>query len=108
MYSALNIEAFDGRCDMTVRQHLNRCFQLRVTLSQNLIQLYRVHSRFLKLCKGAASVNAFMLMHIANQQHPIIPMKTRKELVHLPCGRKRGLIQYVKTFFSCIGPFTSG
>ena len=75
MYSTLNVEAFDGRCDMTVRQHLNCCFQPRVTLSQNLIQLYRVHSRFLKLRERAASLNTFMLTHIANEQYPIILME---------------------------------
>ncbi len=68
MHSALNVEAFDCRCDMTTRQHLNRLFQFRVTLSQNLIQLYRVHPRFLKLCEGTASLYTFMLTHIANQQ----------------------------------------
>ncbi len=35
-------------------------------------------------------------------------MKTRKELVHLPCGRKRGLIQHVKTLLSCIRSLSFG
>jgi hypothetical protein len=44
-----------------------------------------VHSRFLKLREGATGLYTFVLTHIANQQYPIIPVKTRKELVHLPC-----------------------
>jgi len=68
MHSALHVETFDGRCDMTARQHFNRLFQLWITLSQNLIQLYRVHPRFLKLSEGPTSLHTFMLTHIANQQ----------------------------------------
>ncbi len=75
MHSALDIEAFDGLCDMTARQHFNRFFQFWVTLSQNLIQLYRVHPGFLKLREGTPSFDTFMLTYIANEQYPIIPME---------------------------------
>src|SRR5580700_12250955 len=102
MHSALNVEAFDCCCDMTTRQHLHSLFQLRVPLTHNLIELHRGHPRFLKLREGAASLHAFMLTHIANQQHPIIPMKSRQELMHLPCGRQRRLVQHVKPLLSCV------
>jgi hypothetical protein len=60
---------------MTAPQHLNRVFQLWVTLSQNFIQLYRMHPRFLELREGTASLYALMLTNIAHQQHAIIPME---------------------------------
>jgi hypothetical protein len=91
---------------MTARQHLNRFFQLWITLAQNLIQLYRVHPRFLKLREGTASLYALMLTNIAHKQNTIIPMEARKELVHLPCGRKRGFIQHIKALLSCIESIT--
>ena len=67
MHPALNVEAFDGCCDMTACQHLNRLFQLRVTLSQDLIQLHRAHPGFLKLRKWTASLYGFMLTYIAHE-----------------------------------------
>ncbi len=102
MHSALDIKAFDCPCDMTARQHLNCLFQLRVTLPQDLIQLHRVHPGFLKLRKWTASLYGFMLTYIAHEQNSIIPMELRKELMHLPCGRQRRLIQHVKALLSCV------
>jgi hypothetical protein len=93
---------------MATRQHLDSLFQLRVPLTQNLIELHGGHPRFLKLREGTASFYAFMLANIANQQHTIIPMKARKKLVHLPCGGKGRLIQYEEALLVSVVSFPSG
>jgi hypothetical protein len=61
---------------MPTSQHLDSLFQLRITLTQNLIQLHRMHPGFLKLRKRTTSLHTLVLTHIAHKQHAIIPMKT--------------------------------
>jgi hypothetical protein len=72
MYAALPVKTLDGGFHLTVRQLLDGSFQLRVALAHDLLQPRRPHSRFLKLRKGAACFDGFMLARIAYQKNAVI------------------------------------
>src|SRR5271170_6530563 len=49
-----------------------------------------------------------MLAAISHQQHPIIPMETFDELVHLASRGKRRLIEHIQTLLASIGLHSFG
>ena len=72
MDSALPAKALDCRANFATRQLLDCLLQLRVALPDNLVQLRRPHTRFLKLRERPARFDSLMLPRIAYQQNAVI------------------------------------
>jgi hypothetical protein len=55
------------------------------------------------LREGTARFDGLMLATISHQQHPIIPMETFDELVHLSSRGKRRLVEHIQPLLSGVG-----
>jgi hypothetical protein len=102
MHTALLLKTFDGGSHLAACQLLNDLLQLWVALQNNVIQRRRPHPRFLQLCERTAHFDGLMLATIPYQQHPIMPMETFDELVHLARGCKRRLVEHIQALFSFV------
>jgi hypothetical protein len=92
MHAALLVKTLDGGSHLAACQLLNDLLQLWIALANDVIQCRRPHPRFLQLRERTARFDGFMLATISYQQHPIIPMETFDELVHLASRGKRRLV----------------
>jgi hypothetical protein len=95
MHSALLAEALDCRANLATRKLLDYHLQLRIALPDDLVQFRCPHTRFLKLRKWATRFDSLMLSRIADQENAVVGSKPIYELVHLPGGGERRLVEHI-------------
>jgi hypothetical protein len=83
MHPALSIKASDCGFNLATRQLLNGQLQLRITLSNDLVECCRPHSGLLKLCEGPSCLDRLVLPSVSNKQHTVTPLQATEEFVHL-------------------------
>jgi hypothetical protein len=105
MYTALLFEVRNCSTNVSASELLNRLPEHWVLLTQNLIQLGRLHARLLQMFIWSASVHRLMLPCIANQKHAVGCVKAMKRLVHLLGTCKARFVDYKEPFMSASGCF---
>jgi hypothetical protein len=104
VYASLPIETGDSIPNLAPSEQFNNLLQIRVSLANDLVQLNRLHFRFLQLCKRAARLDSFVLSRVTDQQNAVIRVQALDEVVHLARGREGRLVQDIQPTFDRIWP----
>src|ERR1700691_4702565 len=75
---------------------LDRPQQLRVLLTNDLVEPRGVHSGLDQLLEGLAGLDALMLANIADEQDAVAGIEFGEEVAHLLCAGKARLIDHIK------------
>jgi hypothetical protein len=102
-HTTLLVKTLDGGSHLAACQLLNDLLQLWIALTNDVIQRRRPHPGFLQSRERTARFDGLMLATISHQEHPIIPMETFDELVHLARACKRRPIEYIQALLSSVG-----
>jgi len=98
VHTALLVKTFDSTLDISPRELLNDRFQLRITLSHDLVEMSRVDSGFLKLVIRPTGVDGFMLADVADEQHAILRAEALQKCVHLLRARQARFVKGEQAF----------
>ncbi len=96
MDAALAVEFVDCTVNFAARQALDNDLQIRVLLSNDVVQPRRRDAGVLQLLVGPAGVHRFMLASVANQQDAVLRFEALKKCVHLLGARQTGFIKHVQ------------
>ena len=108
MHPSLPLQSSDRFSDLLTGELPDHLLELRVALPHDLVELDRLHARFLQLSEGSSGLDGLMLPRVSDQEHSVVRMEAVHEVVHLLGRCQRTLVQDIEPPLAGIGLLSFG
>ena len=96
MNASLVLEFRYRFADASVRKIVYNTLQIRISLSNDLVEFRCIHSSLLELLERPSGIDSLVLTAVTNQNHPVIRAKTIEELPCLSGAHEARLVDDVE------------
>jgi hypothetical protein len=96
MNASLALEFRYRFADASVCQIVDDTLQIRISLSNDLIEFRCIHSSLLELFERPSGIDRLVLAAVTNQNHPVVRAKTIEELPCLSGAHEARLVEDVE------------